>query len=258
MNQAIDALSDAVQVLGNATDDSQDGELFQLEHRTSESFSQRMSHGQSLARAIELGKHFLTRGDFVFLQRLLTGEVPEADWKKLNRKATFKMNYKARSFKIQDVLKKMLSTFKSNLQEASDKETDAQANYDRLMSAKNEAKEKAENALISMEEEGGAKGMSRNDAADEVAALKTQKTNDEKFISQTEEALSAKKGEWTDRKMLRTQEIAAINKAIAILHSDDNRDLFKKSLASQSFLRRTEQHITSVAAHAAAALRSAG
>jgi hypothetical protein len=205
-----------------------------------------------------LGKHFLTHGDFVFLQRLLNGEVPEVDWKKLNRKATFKMNYKARSFKIQDVLQKMLSTFKSNLQEASDRETDAQANYDRLMSAKNEAKEKAENALISMEEEGGAKGLSRSDAVDEVEALKSQKTKDESFISQTTEALSTKKGEWTDRKMLRTEEIAAINKAIAILHSDDNRDLLKKSLASQSFLQRTEQHSVSTAKRAAAALRAAG
>jgi len=34
---------------------------------------------------------------------------------------------------------------------------------------------------------------------------------------------------------LRTGEIAAINKAIGILHSDDARDMFKKSLASQSF-----------------------
>jgi hypothetical protein len=100
--------------------------------------------------------------------------------------------------------------------------------------------------------------LSRSDAVDEVEALKAHKTNDETFISQTKEALSSKKGQWTDRKLLRTEEMAAINKAIAILHSDANRDNFKKSFASQSFLQHRQQHSTSTAMRAAAALRAAG
>jgi restriction endonuclease len=58
------------------------------------------------------------------------------DWKKLNRKATFKMAYKARSFKIQDVLKKMLQTFTINLNEAKSNEASAQAEYEKLMMLK--------------------------------------------------------------------------------------------------------------------------
>merc|ERR1712087_478811 len=47
--------------------------------------------------------------------------------------------------------------------------------------------------------------------------------------------LETKKDEWKARKELMVGEIAAINKAIAILHSDDARDLFKKSFKSQGY-----------------------
>merc|ERR1719163_2234405 len=96
-----------------------------------------------------------------------------------------------------------------------------------------------------MSEEKGAKAMSREDAQKEVDALKTQITNDEKFIKQTATSLEEKKQEWKDRQELRAGEIAAINKAIGILHSDDARDLFKKSYASQTFFLQTSstQHM---------------
>merc|ERR1712217_342356 len=41
--------------------------------------------------------------------------------------------------------------------------------------------------------------------------------------------------EWKTRSELRAGELGAISKAISILHSDDARDLFKKSLESQSY-----------------------
>jgi len=56
--------------------------------------------------------------------------VPTWDWKKLNRKATFKMKYKARSFKIHDTLKKLQQTFTVNLREAREKEDKAQEQGD--------------------------------------------------------------------------------------------------------------------------------
>ena len=46
-------------------------------------------------------------------------------------------------------------------------------------------------------------------------------------------ALQNKKEEWKVRQALRSGELAAMSKAISILHSDDSRDLFKKSFSSQ-------------------------
>merc|ERR1719420_301996 len=61
------------------------------------------------------------------------------------------------------------------------------------------------------------------------------------FIAQTEKALADKKKAWKIRSDLRAGEIAAISKAIYILHNDDSRDLFKKSFASQgNFLQVAE------------------
>jgi hypothetical protein len=235
MTQAIDALSEAVEVLGSATEAHKEGTLLQAKTEQTLGFADRSKQAAALQHAVELGERFLGKGDALFLRRVLEGEVPKADWKKLNRKADFKMSYKARSFKIQDVLAKMLDTFKTNKQDATDKEDEAQSQYDDLSGNKREQLESAQEALTKGDSEKGAAGMSSENAQSEVDALKTQVSNDEKFITQTATALADKKTEWKDRQALRTGEIAAINKAIGILHSDDARDMFKKSLASQSF-----------------------
>merc|ERR1719265_61266 len=147
MQKAIAALQKALAVLHEATDGHESGSLLTFRARLNEGFQARATEAASLANAVDLGKKFLTKGDALFLERLLTGDVPVADWKKLNRKAVFKMKYKARSFKIQDVLTKLLQTFQSNLADAENKEKEAQAQFDKLMAAKHAQKEKAEEAL---------------------------------------------------------------------------------------------------------------
>merc|ERR1719183_2151264 len=107
----------------------------------------------ALQRVLQLGQRYLAKGDAEFLQRVLTGEVPTVDWKKLNRKATFKMKYKARSGKIQKILADMLQTFKDNLADATAKEEEAQAAYDKLMASKKDKLSTAEDALTDMTKE---------------------------------------------------------------------------------------------------------
>jgi len=182
--------------------------------------------------------------------------VPKVDWKKLNRKATFKMAYKARSFKIQDVLKKMHQTFSINLSDAQKNEKAALDSYNKLTKAKQDQLDAAQGALTKMESEKGAKGMSRQDSVDEVKALKEQVSNDEKFIKQTEAALTAKKASWKVRSETRAGELAAISKAIFTLHNDDSRDLFKKSFEG-SFLQVAQSSQLHLAQSAAAALEDA-
>lgn len=237
MEKTIKALDGAIKVMAEATSDHTEGEFIQGQE--TEGFAARSEESQSLARAVELGHKFLTKGDAIFFQRLLTGEVPKADWKKLNRKAGFKMKYKARSFHIQDVLKKMHDTFSQNLEDAEANEQKALDDYTELKDAKTEQLTTAEDALGKMDGENGAKAMSKEDAETERDALTTQRTNDEAFIEATATDLKTKKGEWKDRQLLRAGEIEAINKAVSILHSDDARDLFKSSLKSQSFLQVT-------------------
>merc|ERR1719460_2936032 len=145
-----------------ATEGHEEGSLIALRGTLNEGFGARVKEAAALQHAVDIGRKDLSEGDSLFLGRILTGEVPEKDWKKLNKKATFKMSYKARSFKIQGVLNKLLASFKKSLKDANAKEKDAKETYDKLMTSKNDQKDKAEGALSSMAVEGGARGLSKS------------------------------------------------------------------------------------------------
>jgi len=253
MKQAISALNAAQDVLGEATKDHKKGVLMAVKARLNGGMAALAQQQARLKQAVELGERFLTKADSSFLRRLLTGDVPKADWKKLNRKATFKMAYKARSFKIQDVLKKMDQTFTTNLNDAQSKEADSKKSFDALTSGKQGQLDAAQSALAKSESENGARGMSKQESVDEVDSLKRQVSNDEKFIKQTETALEDKKKEWKVRQDLRAGELAAMSKAVYILHNDDARDLMKRSGKSQGFVQlsdslKTQQGVSRSAA----------
>eukprot|EP00929_Paragymnodinium_shiwhaense_P055369 TRINITY_DN2773_c0_g1_i1.p1 TRINITY_DN2773_c0_g1~~TRINITY_DN2773_c0_g1_i1.p1 ORF type:complete len:742 (+),score=325.88 TRINITY_DN2773_c0_g1_i1:126-2351(+) len=239
MEKGVAALASARTVLEEAT--SKKGEesaLMAIKGKATAGFNARAAEGQKLAYAVELGRKFLTKGDALFLSRVLTGgmdEPPKHDWKKLNRKATFKMDYKARSGKIQDVLARLHDTFSTDLADATEQEEQAQATFDKLKESKEAQKTAAEEALSKLEAEGGAAGMSKADAEAEVELLQTQVADDTKYVSQVRDSMDKKKQEWKTRSELRAGELAAISKAVEILHSDDARDLFKKSLSSQGY-----------------------
>jgi len=262
MAKAVKALDSAIDVLGQATKSHKKGVLIAMRARLNGGMEALAEQQVSLAHAAVLGERFLNKADAFFLKRLLGGDVPTVDWKKLNRKATFKMAYKARSFKIQDVLKKLHQTFTINLKDARTKETDSKAQYVTLTKAKQGQLDAARTALTKMESENGASGMSKQDSKDEIADLKKQVTADEKFIKETEKGLADKKTEWKARQDLRSGELAAISKAIYILHNDDARDLMKKSFQSQFLFLQTKQTVhmlqkARAANGAAAALRDA-
>jgi hypothetical protein len=245
MTQAIEALSKAAEVLKTATEGHETGVLTEIKVQAGHRAEAQAKETAMLNHAVELGDRFLSKGDAVFLRRLLTGEVPSWDWKKLNRKATFKMSYKARSFEIQDVIAKLLETFETNRADAIDKEDKAVAAYDALMESLNSQLDMAQEALVKMEKENGAKALSKTEAQDRIDFLNEQIANDEKYIKQVTSELAEKKAEWEERSRIRYGEIGAISKAIEILHNDDARDLFKKSLASQGyFFLQTGQHST--------------
>jgi len=255
MEAGIEGLGEAVDVMQSATGEHTEGTFLQAKVEVTEGFAARVAQAAKLQKAVEISKSFLASADAMFLQRVLTGEVPKADWKKLNRKATFKMAYKARSFKIQDVLSKMRDTFNTNLDDAKKKEEENLAQYTELFEAKTGQKDEATTALENQDGENGAKSMSKADSEEERDALKTQVENDERYVQQTIDDLTTKKAEWKDRQELRAGEIEAINKAVSILHSDDARDLMKKSFESQSFLQEKSSTKTTSNMRAAEVLR---
>merc|ERR1712008_489822 len=156
MGKAIKALTAAIDVLKEATKDHKTGVLLKMGHRLNQASTNQVAESATLVHAAKLGEKFLTKGDAIFLRRLLTSEVPTWDWKKLNRPATFKKRYKARSFKTQDILSKILQTFTINLEDAEAKEKETQETFDKLMKSKGAELDAAEEALEKMEKENGA------------------------------------------------------------------------------------------------------
>merc|ERR1719201_625646 len=179
----------------------------------------------------------LSADDVKFLSRALDGQdLQEPDWKKLNRKAVFKMKYKARSGKIQEILADMLQTFEDNLTDAEKKEADSLSTYEKLSGQKNSQLQAAQDALTSGDAEGGARALSVEESQEEVDALTAPVTADEGYIQQAEDSYAVKMTEWKERKRLRTEEVASIEKAIAILTSDEARDTMSSSFKSQGNL----------------------
>jgi len=235
MNQAISALGSAVKVLKEATKDNKKGAMLAYHAELNGGMAVLEAESANLNSAVELGERFLTKADSLFLRRVLTGDargsthgVPD-----INKKATFKMAYKTRSTKIQDVLARLKGTFEQNLKDATGKEKDSQDSYDKLSKSKGDLLKKAQDAQKSMDVENGARGKSKSNAQEEIKALTTQVKDDSKFIKQTQDSLDLKKKEWDARTVLRNGELGAVSKAINILYNDDARDNFKKSFASQ-------------------------
>lgn len=232
MKKALGAMGKALDVLKVATAGHSQGVLIQSETHQAESFDAQQAEASTLSYAADLGDKFLEHRDALFLRRILTGEVPQADWKKMNRKANFKKSYKARSFNIQKVLSKMHLTFERNLQEAEQKEAEAQTQYDSLHEAKTDQRDKTQTAFENMDGENGARAAAKEESQEEITALTTQVENDNRFIAQTEQEIATKKTEWAERMRLRAGEKEALAKAVSIIRSDDAKDLFKKSMAS--------------------------
>merc|ERR1719272_1741122 len=152
----------------------------------------------------------------------------------------------------------MLQTFKDNLADATSKEEETKASFDKLMESKKAELEGSQKALTELVGESGARGMAKEDAQQEVDDLKAQIEADEGFIKDTEESHQLKLEEWKERKKLRTLEVASINKAISILHSDDARDTMKSSFESQGYLLLQKSAVSKLRQQASLAVRRAG
>lgn len=225
MEKAVSALQSAIEVLETAAPSSL------LARRSTVSL---FKARQSLDEVVLIGRSALASADVELLERIIVGDAPEVDWKKLNREATFKMKYTSQTARIVKTLKELKATFEQSLLDAQNKENHSKASYDTLKGSKDVMVSRAEQSLVEMVAEHGARDMTKSEAQAEVDALGAQITADIGFMSQTETAYQTKKQEWTNRERLRNMEIAAISEAIAVLHSDEARDTLK---TSYSFLQ---------------------
>jgi len=237
MEMAVAALKEAVKTIDEATKGS---------FAQKRGYLGMLSTRHSVQKALVLGRALLDDTEVKYLEQLMSDDVPKADWKKLNRKATFKMKYKKGSGKILNTLSTLQTTFEKNLASAIQKEKDDLAAYEKLKKSKGDMLDSANKALTDMAVENGARGVSKQKAQDKVDALEAQVTADTKFIKEAGEAFKIKEKEWAARKNLRSKELLAMSQAIAVLASDDAKDGFKESFKSQGYLLLQESQQTTL------------
>merc|ERR1719324_998795 len=243
VKEAIAALEKALEVMREGTAFMQRGSLLSIRAELGESSEQHAADSTALDHAVALATRYLSKGDAVFLQRVLLGEVPKADWKKLNRKATFKAKYHSRSGKIIKLLEQLLAQFKDAKAEGKAKEEKAAQIFSKLHDSLESQLTMNMNALDDMAAEAGAQGLTLEQCEAEIEALQKQVELDTKWIAQTQGQLNDMKAEYKDRKALRAGELEAIGKAIATLHSDDARDTFRQSYESQGYLQKSKRGV---------------
>merc|ERR1719454_1190244 len=141
---------------------------------------------KGLKRAMQVGKGFLAKKDIAALfQAAQPEDVPDADWEKLNREATFKQKYTKRSGEIQEILGEMLQTFKDNLAEAEAAEKKASDDSSKLLKGKNDSLDTKQNELRDQAGENGARGESKAESTEEKKDLEGQNSRDEGYIEDT-------------------------------------------------------------------------
>merc|ERR1719380_379252 len=224
-------------VMKEGTSLAQESSLLSIRAKLNEGAQEKAMESAALDRAVAIGQQYLTKGDALFLQRVLTGEVPKADWKKLNRKATFKQSYQARSGNIIKLLEQLLAQFEDAQTASEDKENKAAEIFSKLKESLDDQLSVCLKALNDAAAEGASKGEAIDNCEAEIAALEKQIELDTKYIKQTQTALDDMKAEYKDRKALRAGELEAISKAIGVLTSDEARDTFSKSYESQGYLQ---------------------
>jgi len=152
----------------------------------------------------------------------------------LQAKAPFTGTYTSQSGQIVGTLKSMRDTFRANLASARATEASQLKAHEKLMETLAKAHSEMSDSYDAKQE-----GLGGND--DDLAAKKTQlsedkaqKESDEEFLAKLLAMCAEKTKEYNERKLLRSNEDAAVAEAVSILDSDEAFAAFGKTDATST------------------------
>lgn len=135
--------------------------------------------------------------------------------------APFTGSYSAQSGAVVGILKNMKDTFSTNLDTATAKEESAIKAHEEFMSVKEEEYATMKASYDSKQEVLGGNDEELATKKAQLTAAEEGKSEAEEFLAALNEVCDKKAAEYEKRTLLRTNEQAAIAKAIAILNSDE-------------------------------------
>mmetsp|Transcript_9021 Transcript_9021/g.25921 ORF Transcript_9021/g.25921 Transcript_9021/m.25921 type:complete len:708 (-) Transcript_9021:51-2174(-) len=138
-------------------------------------------------------------------------------------------DYAPQSTQIQGILKGMYDTFVGDLEKSNAEEAEAQKSHEDLMRTKMAEAETLQATLEQHTLDEATKSKQLSDSQQILDVTKEQLSADEALFADMKEGCANKATEWSERTRLRTEELAGIDKAIAILSSDEAKEIFERS-----------------------------
>jgi len=224
VKQALAALQSAITVLAEATAPTKDT---------------RESHTPELLQEnVQMRSRYAVNN---VLQKLpsMVGLEP-ARMALLSEFTAAKTGFAPQSATIQGMLGDMYLTFSNNLESATNDEANQNADYEKLFASLEETNNQLKETRARKESEKAEAESMLADTTKAYEDTEKQMEADKEFFEQTKEACLSKHAEWTVRVNMRDEELEGITKALEILTSDENRELFAGSIkpgVSMSFVQ---------------------
>lgn len=127
------------------------------------------------------------------------------------------------------ILTSMLDEFEKNLSTSQKDEIKAKEDYEALAAAKEEAIAAGKEKLDTMQAEDAGNAKALSDAKEDLELTRKTRTADVEFLRNLRVTCQNLDKEWELRSKTRSQEIAAVSEALAIIAEDDNREMLYKS-----------------------------
>merc|ERR1719181_2043915 len=146
-----------------------------------------------------------------------------------DQKAQAKASYSPQSATIMGILKDMYDTFSADLEKSNSEESSKQKAFEDLIAEKEKQVADWSAEMTSKEGQKAEKSTMLSEAEELLAATQAQLKVDEDFFATARDSCKAKSDEWDERQRLRTEQLDGIEKALAILTSDEARATFAAS-----------------------------
>merc|ERR1719335_728371 len=150
-----------------------------------------------------------------------------------DKKAQAKASYSPQSATIIGILKDMYDTFSADLEKSNQEESNMQLAFEQEMEEKTKQNKQFTEMVTEKEGQKAEKGQMLSENEEKLEATTEQLKVDEAFFETTKESCTAKSNDWSERSRLRTEQLDGINKALAILTSDEAKATFASATGTR-------------------------
>lgn len=212
--QSIQALKNAITVLSKHNksfvqmDASEGGASVSIAQVMQHAFKK---HSNALLQVITPSQHASVQQ---FIQAALAGKAPA---------------YANQSGEIFGILGNMKDTFEANLSQSQKEEMENQKAYEDLKAAKEAEIAAGQEQIDTKTDELAATDEKLAQDKQDIEDTRNSLSADEKYLMNLKEKCQQTDAEWEARQKTRTEEIAAVSKALEFLSSDDAHDLFTRT-----------------------------